>query len=272
MVAFYASARGLQIGPGVEVITLASVAANLVAIVGGILVFRDSIGSGTLEIAARFFAFCLVIVGAALVPARSGRRTPLVDSPRATNGGTGTLEYPNGTPLGPGGLGFWARVEAAASSLARARAPRKRSCAVPASRCRRAGDPYWWGEARLPAPGRAGNARWHTSRPPRAPRGAGSRSSSPSRRLANVGAPGDAQLFPGSDRAVGQVGVVQAGRCGCPQASGRPFTLTMAGYRRQKANVAVGDGDAQISIPSKAYTAGGGRDRLKRPETADRTG
>ena len=66
--AFYASARGLQIGPGVEVIALTSVAANLVAIVGGILVFRDSIGSGTLEIVARLLAFCLVIAGAALIP------------------------------------------------------------------------------------------------------------------------------------------------------------------------------------------------------------
>ena len=46
VVAFYASARGLQIGPGVEVIALTSVAANLVAIVGGILVFRDPIGTG----------------------------------------------------------------------------------------------------------------------------------------------------------------------------------------------------------------------------------
>ena len=46
VVAFYASARGLQIGPGVEVIALTSVAANLTAIVGGILVFRDPVGIG----------------------------------------------------------------------------------------------------------------------------------------------------------------------------------------------------------------------------------
>ena len=44
--AFYASARGLQLGPGVEVIALTSVAANLIAIVGGILVFRDPVGTG----------------------------------------------------------------------------------------------------------------------------------------------------------------------------------------------------------------------------------
>ena len=80
VVAFYASARGLQIGPGVEVIALTSVAANLVAIVGGILVFRDPIGSGALEIAARLLAFCLVIAGAALIPAPSGPRRRLMSS------------------------------------------------------------------------------------------------------------------------------------------------------------------------------------------------
>ena len=69
VIAFYASARGLQIGPGVEVIAITSVAANLVAIVGGILVFRDPVGTGALEIAGRMLAFCLVIAGAALIPA-----------------------------------------------------------------------------------------------------------------------------------------------------------------------------------------------------------
>jgi drug/metabolite transporter (DMT)-like permease len=69
VVAFYASARGLQIGPGVEVIALTSVAANLTAIVGGILVFREPIGTGALEITGRVLAFCLVVAGAALIPA-----------------------------------------------------------------------------------------------------------------------------------------------------------------------------------------------------------
>jgi drug/metabolite transporter (DMT)-like permease len=67
--AFYASARGLQLGPGVEVIALTSVAANLIAIVGGILVFRDPVGAGALEITGRMLAFGLVVVGAALIPA-----------------------------------------------------------------------------------------------------------------------------------------------------------------------------------------------------------
>jgi drug/metabolite transporter (DMT)-like permease len=69
VIAFYASARGLQIGPGVEVIALTSVAANLVAIVGGVLVFRDSIGTGALAITGRMIAFGLVVAGAALIPA-----------------------------------------------------------------------------------------------------------------------------------------------------------------------------------------------------------
>jgi drug/metabolite transporter (DMT)-like permease len=68
-IAFYASARSLQIGPGVEVIALTSVAANLVAITGGILVFDEPVGSGPAAISARCLAFSLVIAGAALMPA-----------------------------------------------------------------------------------------------------------------------------------------------------------------------------------------------------------
>lgn len=69
VIAFYASARGLQLGPAVEVIALTSIAANLTAIVGGILVFRDPIGNGAVEITGRLIAFCLVVAGAALMPA-----------------------------------------------------------------------------------------------------------------------------------------------------------------------------------------------------------
>ena len=68
VIAFYASARSLQIGDGVEVIALTSVTANLVAILGGIIVFHDPIGSGPAGITARCLAFCLVIAGAALMP------------------------------------------------------------------------------------------------------------------------------------------------------------------------------------------------------------
>jgi drug/metabolite transporter (DMT)-like permease len=66
--AFYASARSLQLGPGVEVIAFTSVAANLAAVIGGILVFGEPTGSGAPAIGARCLAFWLVIAGAALMP------------------------------------------------------------------------------------------------------------------------------------------------------------------------------------------------------------
>ena len=67
-VAFYSSARSLQIGPAIKVIALTSVAANVGAILGGVIVFHDSIGSGPLAIVARISAFGLVVGGAALMP------------------------------------------------------------------------------------------------------------------------------------------------------------------------------------------------------------
>jgi drug/metabolite transporter (DMT)-like permease len=69
IVSFYASARSLQIGLAIEVIAITSVAANLSAILGGILVFGEPIGSGAVGIIGRLLAFGLVIAGAALVPA-----------------------------------------------------------------------------------------------------------------------------------------------------------------------------------------------------------
>ena len=80
VIAFYASARSLQLGEAVEVIALTSVAANLAAIIGGILVFHEPIGSGPLGITARLVAFCLVIAGAALMPAPV-RATPAAGQP-----------------------------------------------------------------------------------------------------------------------------------------------------------------------------------------------
>src|SRR5512133_4227765 len=46
LISFYASARSLQLGEGVEVIAITSVAANLGAMFGGIIVFHEPIGSG----------------------------------------------------------------------------------------------------------------------------------------------------------------------------------------------------------------------------------
>jgi drug/metabolite transporter (DMT)-like permease len=77
VLAFYASARGFQLAPGVAVIAFTSVAANLAAILGGILVFRDPIGIGAPAIVGRAIAFGLVIAGAAFMPAPvRASRTP----------------------------------------------------------------------------------------------------------------------------------------------------------------------------------------------------
>jgi hypothetical protein len=77
VIAFYASARGLQKGEAVPVITLTSAAANVSAISGGILVFGDPMPGHTLGIVLQSFAFVLVIVAAALTPAplRAARAT-----------------------------------------------------------------------------------------------------------------------------------------------------------------------------------------------------
>jgi drug/metabolite transporter (DMT)-like permease len=69
VIAFYASARGLQKGEAVPVITLTSAAANVSAISGGILVFGDPMPSDPLGIVIQSLAFVLVIVAAALTPA-----------------------------------------------------------------------------------------------------------------------------------------------------------------------------------------------------------
>ena len=66
---FFASARSLQIGDGVTVIAVTSVAANLSTIVAGLAVFGDRIGDTSFEIAVRVGAFVLILVGAALIPA-----------------------------------------------------------------------------------------------------------------------------------------------------------------------------------------------------------
>ena len=66
---FFASARSLQIGDGVAVIAVTSVAANLTAIVAGLAVFGDEIGDDALEIGVRVGAFILILIGAALIPA-----------------------------------------------------------------------------------------------------------------------------------------------------------------------------------------------------------
>jgi uncharacterized membrane protein len=77
VIAFYASARGLQKGEAVPVITLTSAAANVSAITGGILVFGDPMPHDPVGIVLQSLAFVMVIVAAALTPAplRAARAT-----------------------------------------------------------------------------------------------------------------------------------------------------------------------------------------------------
>src|SRR5215216_1097110 len=66
---FFASARSLQIGDGVAVIAVTSVAANLSTILAGLAVFGDRLGNDALVIGVRVAAFALILVGAAMIPA-----------------------------------------------------------------------------------------------------------------------------------------------------------------------------------------------------------
>ncbi len=83
VVAFYASARSLQLGPAIAVITFTSLTGNIVALLGGVLVFHDPIGRIPVQIAARIAAFCLIILGAALLPGRLRARAPTPADSRA---------------------------------------------------------------------------------------------------------------------------------------------------------------------------------------------
>lgn len=67
--AFYALARSLQLGNPIDVIVVSSIAVNVAAITGGVLVFGDPVGSDALAIVARSAAFVAVIAAAALIPA-----------------------------------------------------------------------------------------------------------------------------------------------------------------------------------------------------------
>jgi drug/metabolite transporter (DMT)-like permease len=69
IVAFFASARSLQIGPAVPVIAITSIAGNASAIPAGIIVFGDPLGSDELAVVVRTLAFLLVVAAAALIPA-----------------------------------------------------------------------------------------------------------------------------------------------------------------------------------------------------------
>ncbi len=69
IVAFYASARGLQDGEAVPVIAVTGTAANIAGIAGGIVVFGDPMAASPIGVVVQSLAFVLVIVACALMPA-----------------------------------------------------------------------------------------------------------------------------------------------------------------------------------------------------------
>jgi drug/metabolite transporter (DMT)-like permease len=69
VVAFYASARGLQLGQAVPVITFTGMTANVSTILGGVVVFGDPMPGDPAGIVIQSLAFVMVIVAAALTPA-----------------------------------------------------------------------------------------------------------------------------------------------------------------------------------------------------------
>jgi multidrug transporter EmrE-like cation transporter len=76
VVAFFASARSLQIGDGVAVIAVTSIAGNASSMPAGVVVFGDPLGSDVWTVASRTLAFVVVIAAAGLIPAptRAGAR------------------------------------------------------------------------------------------------------------------------------------------------------------------------------------------------------
>jgi hypothetical protein len=74
VLAFLASARGFQEGDAVPVIACTSTAANVTAIVGGIVVFGDALAAGIL-LAVQLAAFALVAAASLLTP--TGHGAPL---------------------------------------------------------------------------------------------------------------------------------------------------------------------------------------------------
>jgi drug/metabolite transporter (DMT)-like permease len=69
IVAFFASARGLQEGEAVPVIAVTGTAANIAGIAGGIVVFGDPVAGTTAGVLLQALAFAAVIIAAAMMPA-----------------------------------------------------------------------------------------------------------------------------------------------------------------------------------------------------------
>ena len=96
---FFASARSLQIGDGVAVIAVTSVAANLSTILAGLAVFGDRLGNDALIVSVRLAAFALILTGAALIPApvRAGAalEQSAIESERPSESRLSTVKSPS---------------------------------------------------------------------------------------------------------------------------------------------------------------------------------
>jgi hypothetical protein len=77
--AFYATARSLQVGDGVGVIAATATTANLLGILGGIVIFGEPLGKDPLTVAGRLVAFFLAVVAVGLVPAPTRAREAVRD-------------------------------------------------------------------------------------------------------------------------------------------------------------------------------------------------
>lgn len=78
IVAFFASARGLQDGDAVPVIAITGTAANITTVAAGIIVFGDPLPKSTVGVIVQAVAFVLVIVASALTPAPRSATRPAV--------------------------------------------------------------------------------------------------------------------------------------------------------------------------------------------------
>ena len=94
--AFYASARSLQIGDAVAVIAATATAANVLGIIGGIVVFGDPLGSDMPTVAGRIVAFVLVVFAIGLMPApvRAQRAAGATEDERTEGSGRPLTQEP----------------------------------------------------------------------------------------------------------------------------------------------------------------------------------
>ncbi len=83
VLAYFISARSLQEGGAVEVIAITATAANVVGILGGLIVFGDPIATNTVGIILQSVAFAMVVLAAALLPAPRTASGPAVGAPAA---------------------------------------------------------------------------------------------------------------------------------------------------------------------------------------------